>query len=124
MKNDIFRKISSLRKKLDKSIEKYGLNSDETAQISNEMDKLIKEYYSNIKTVEYPELSDMIVYYKKSYNMLKHVTLQLKKFPTISEWNTFAKENNALSHISLEYISKLNWNYLEVKVKRELNIEI
>lgn len=124
MKNDIFRKISSLRKKLNKSIEKYGLNSNETVNISNEMDKLIEEYYSNIKTVEYPEFSDMILYYKKSYNMLKDVTLQLKKFPSVSEWNTFAKENNALSHISLEYISKLNWNYLEVKVKRELNLEI
>lgn len=124
MKIDIFKRIKKLRKSLNKSIEKYGLNSNETKEISREMDELIKEYYSSVKTVEYPKFSDMILYYKKSYEMLKSVTLQLNKFPSVQEWNSFAKENNCLSHISLEYISKLDWNYLEIKVKRELNLEI
>lgn len=124
MKIDIFKRIKKLRKNLNKSIEKYGLNSNETKEISKEMDELIKEYYSSVKIVEYPKFSDMNLYYKKSYEMLKSVTLQLNKFPSVQEWNSFAKENNCLSHISLEYISKLNWNYLEIKVKRELNLEI
>lgn len=124
MKADILKRIKTTRKLLDKNVEKYGLNSNETREISNKMDNLIKEYYDSIKTVEYPDFSDMFLYYKKSYEMLKNVTLQLKKFPSTQEWNKFAKENNCLSHISLEYISKLDWNYLEIKVKRELNLEI
>ena len=124
MKADILKRIKTIRKLLDKNVEKYGLNSNETREISNKMDNLIKEYYDSIKTVEYPNFSDMFLYYKKSYEMLKNVTLQLKKFPSVQEWNKFAKENNCLSHISLEYISKLDWNYLEIKIKRELNLEI
>ena len=124
MKADILKRIKTTRKLLDKNVEKYGLNSNETREISNKMDNLIKEYYDSIKTVEYPDFSDMFLYYKKSYEMLKSVTLQLRKFPSVQEWNSFAKENNCLSHISLEYISKLDWNYLEIKIKRELNLEI
>ena len=45
MGKDIYRKISSLRKKLHKSIENTGIDSNETQKISNEIDKLIKEYY-------------------------------------------------------------------------------
>lgn len=121
---NILRKISSLRKKLNKSIEKYGLNSSETKEISEQIDELIKEYYDSIKIVEYPKYSNMLIYYKKAYEALKSTTIQLEKFPTVSEWNKFAKENNYLSHISLEYISKLNWNYLKVKIERELNLDI
>ncbi len=71
MGKDIFRKIRSLRNKLHKSIEKNGLNSNETRKISDEMDKLIKEYYDSIKVNEYPEYSDMYLYYKVSYEALK-----------------------------------------------------
>lgn len=124
MGNDIFKKISSLRNKLHKSIEKTGLNSSETREISNKMDILIKEYYDSIKEVGYPEFSDMYLYYKKSYEKLKDVTQQLEKFPTVQEWNKFAKENNCLSNVSIEFITKLEWNYLRVKVLRELNMII
>jgi len=123
MGKDIYRKISSLRKKLHKSIENTGINSNETQEISNEIDKLIKEYYESIKEIEYPKYSDMYVYYKNSYQQLKNVTEQLENFPTVQEWNKFAKENDCLSHISIEYISKLNWKYLEIKIQRELNIK-
>ena len=88
------------------------------------MDILIKEYYDSIKEVEYPKFSDMYLYYKKSYKELKDVTQQLEKFPTVQEWNKFAKENNYLSNVSIEYISRLNWKYLKIKVERELNIKI
>lgn len=124
MGKDIFRKISSLRNKLQSSIEKTGVNSNETREISNKMDILIKEYYDSIKEVEYPKFSDMYLYYKKSYKELKDVTQQLEKFPTVQEWNKFAKENNYLSNVSIEYISRLNWKYLKIKVERELNIKI
>lgn len=65
----------------------------------------------------------MIEYYDKSYSELKDITKELKKFPTVKEWNKYAKENNFLCHLSLEYISKLDWNYLQIKVEREINLK-
>lgn len=124
MGKDIFKKISSLKNRLNKSIDKTGLHSEQTRKISKEIDMLLKEYYDSIKETEYPKYSDMYSYYKKSYEALKSVTQQLDKFPSVLEWNSFAKENIFLSHSSLEYISKLNWKYLKIKVERELNIEI
>lgn len=124
MSRYIYKIINSLRKELNKSIEKTGLNSAETREISNKIDKLIEEYYDSIKEVDYPQYSDMYVYYKKSYKELKDVTIQLQRFPSVQEWNKFAKENNCLSHVSLEYVSRLNWKYLEIRVEREVNEKI
>lgn len=124
MAQDSIKKIRSLRNKLHKSIKKNGLDSDETRKISDEMDKLINEYYDNIQRISYPADSEMKVYYEQSYKQLKIVTQQLERFPYTQEWNKFAKENCLLSSMSMQYISKLNWNYLRAKVLRELNMDI
>lgn len=124
MAQDSIKKIRSLRNKLHKSIKKNGLYSDETRKISDEMDKLINEYYDNIQRISYPADSEMKVYYEQSYKQLKIVTQQLERFPSTQEWNKFAKENCLLSSMSMQYISKLNWNYLRAKVLRELNMDI
>ena len=124
MAKDSIKKIRSLRNKLHKSIKKNGLYSDETRKISDEMDKLINEYYDNIQRISYPANSEMKVYYEQSYKQLKIVTQQLERFPSTQEWNKFAKENCLLSSMSMQYISKLNWNYLRAKVLRELNMDI
>lgn len=123
MGKDVYKKISSLKNKLNKTIQRTGLNSKETREISDKIDSLINEYYNSIKEIEYSEFSNMYYYYKKSYEALKNVTQQLERFPTVQEWNKFAKENNHLSSISLEYIAKTNWKYLEIRIERELNIE-
>ena len=124
MAQDSIKKIRSLRNKLHKSIKKNGLDSDETRKISDEMDKLINEYYDNIQRISYPTDSEMRLYYEQSYKQLKIVTQQLERFPSVQEWNKFAKENCLLSSMSMQYISKLNWNYLRAKVLRELNMDI
>jgi hypothetical protein len=124
MQQDNVKRIKSLRNKLHKSIKKYGVNAEETRKISDEMDKLINEYYDNIQQIEYPTDSEMKVYYEQSYKQLKIVTQQLERFPFTQEWNKFAKENCLLSSMSMQYISKLNWNYLRAKVLRELNMNI
>ena len=124
MAQDSIKKIRSLRNKLHKSIKKNGLDSDETRKISDEMDKLINEYYDNIQRISYPTDSEMRLYYEQSYKQLKIVTQQLERFPSVQEWNKFAKENCLLSSMSMQYISKLNWNYLRAKVLRELNMNI
>lgn len=124
MAQDSIKKIRSLRNKLHKSIKKNGLDSDETRKISDEMDKLINEYYDNIQRISYPTDSEMRLYYEQSYRAMKTTTQQLERFPSTQEWNKFAKENCLLSSMSMQYISKLNWNYLRAKVLRELNMDI
>lgn len=124
MAQDSIKRIRSLRNKLHKSIKKNGLDSNETRRISDEMDKLINEYYDNIQQIEYPADSEMRVYYEQSYKKLKLVTQQLERFPSVQEWNKFAKEEYLLSSTSIQYVSKLNWNYLRTKVLRELNMDI
>lgn len=124
MQQDNVKRIKSLRNKLHKSIKKYGVNAEETRKISDEMDKLINEYYDNIQRISYPSDSEMKIYYEYSYKQLKIVTQQLERFPSIQEWNQIAKKKYLLSSTSMQYISKLNWNYLRTKILRELNMEI
>lgn len=124
MRNDLLKQIRSCRKKLDATVKRTGLNSVETREISDKMDKLINKYYDSIKETEYPDFSDMFMYYQKSYKALKIVTQQLERFPSVAEWNKYAKENYCLSSASIEYISRLNWKYLKIKVERELNLKI
>lgn len=124
MAQDSIKKIRSLRNKLHKSIKKNGLDSDETRKISDEMDKLINEYYDNIQRISYPTDSEMRLYYEQSYRAMKTTTQQLERFPSIQEWNQIAKEKYLLSSTSMQYISKLNWNYLRTRILRELNMEI
>ena len=46
---DIAEKIEKMRKKLEKSIEKNGINSEKTLKISKELDEVISEYFNNAK---------------------------------------------------------------------------
>lgn len=124
MQQDNVKRIKSLRNKLHKSIKKYGVKAEETRKISDEMDKLINEYYDNIQQIEYPSDSEMRIYYEQSYRAMKTITQQLERFPSIQEWNQIAKEKYLLSSTSMQYISKLNWNYLRTKILRELNMDI
>lgn len=124
MQQDNIKRIRNLRNKLHESIKKNGLDSDKTRKISDEIDVLINEYYNNIQQIKYPADSEMKIYYEQSYKMLKIVVQQLERFPSVQEWNKFAKENCLLSSMSMQYISKLNWNYLRTKILRELNMKI
>ena len=102
MQQDNVKRIKSLRNKLHKSIKKYGVNAEETRKISDEMDKLINEYYNNIQRISYPADSEMKVYYEQSYKQLKIVTQQLERFPSIQEWNQIAKEKKLLSSTAMQ----------------------
>lgn len=124
MGKDVYKKIRSLRKKLHKQLNKTGINSEETKKISIQIDELINNYYNSLEKIKYPDNSEIYEYYKIAIKKLKEVTEQLENFPTIEEWNSFAKKNNFISSVSIEYISGLNWNYLRVKILRELKMEI
>lgn len=124
MKNDILKQIRSCRKKLNISIKKNGLNSSETRRISDKMDTLISRYYDSIEIIKFPPCSCMNVFYKDSYHIIKKMTEEFEKFPSVAQWNQYAKKYDYLSSASIEYISKLNWKYLRIKVEREINEKI
>lgn len=121
---NLFSQIKKYRKILNKTISKTGIYSDETKNISNQIDRLIVQYYQQTKAITFPTESSTNQFFEKSYQALKIVTINNNKFPTVTEWNEFAKKNNCLCHKSLEYITRLDWNYLEIKVQRELNFEL
>lgn len=121
----MYSEIKVLQSKLNKNIEKYGLSDKKTIELSEKIDEYINYYFKCIvKSEDYPQNSEMHMWYKDSYDMLKTFTIELNKFPTVEQWNTYAKENFLLSSESMKYISKLNWKYLSVKVEREINMKI
>lgn len=115
---DVAKEIERKRKKLHESIEKNGINSEETRKISVEIDNLLNEYYKKAK--QYNEGNTMIVFYEKSLKELKNLMLDLGEFPSVKLWNKYASKNNCLNSVSLEYVSSLNWHKLEKNIRLEL----
>lgn len=90
--------IDKLRKKLHDSIQKFGLNSEETYKISLELDEEIINYYN---------CSQMLNYYEQSLNGLKQYIKDNNREPSKKEWNKYAYENNYLSSESLKYMGNI-----------------
>ena len=108
-------KVERLREELHLSIDKYVLNSEGTKRISDKFNKLVNLYYK--KDVKYSK--DSIIYkkYLESIEAINKITRDFSKFPTINEWNKYAKEHNLLCSESLKYITKLNWHDLRSRTK-------
>ena len=88
--------IKNLKNKMYQYIEKYGLTSNKTVNASQQLDKELNKYYS--------ENSSMIYFYKQSIDgLLKYYNIHAS-FPSITEWNSYAKKENYLSHESIQYI--------------------
>lgn len=121
MDKKIYNEIKRLQSKLNRNIEKNGLQNSETINISNSMDQLINYYYFLAKRRQYPLNSNMMLFYEAAYEELKQMTIKNNKFPEVKEWNKYAKQNDLLSSESLKYISMFDWNYLKIKISRELN---
>ena len=111
-------KLERAREKLHQAIDEYGINSLEVQKISKRLDKLINEQYQH--EVEYPEGSDLKENYYKCIDILKETVKDTGHFPTVKEWNKYAYSNRLLSHISIEYISKMNWSKLEKYIRLEI----
>lgn len=54
------------------------------------------------------------------YEEIKKLTKELRHFPSMTEWNKHAVENNLLSAVTLEYVLGLKWSKLKEKVKKDL----
>lgn len=115
-------KIRRLRKKLHSNIEKYGINSEETRNISLCLDELINEY--NKQQQIFDKDNNMKKAYEASIEKLKQIIKEFGEFPSVNEWNKYAKENVLLSSESIKYISHLNWNELREKLIYETNKKI
>lgn len=108
--------IEQLRNKLHEAIDKYGISAEETRKISVEMDNLLNKRGYTTKNTMYNEYLD-------SMFELRKISKIFGEFPTIEEWNKYAKENYLLNSESIKYISGLDWNKLRNQIKKEMNIK-
>lgn len=108
--------IEHLRNKLHEAIDKHGINAEETRKISVEMDKLLNKRGYNEKNLMYNK-------YLESMFELRKISKIFNEFPSVDEWNKYAKEKYLLNSESLKYISGLNWHKLKDKIKKEMKIK-
>lgn len=88
--------IKQLKNKMYKFIDRYGLNSIRTVNVSQQLDEELNKYY---------ESSSMKYFYNQSKSGLLEYFNIHDNFPDISKWNEYAKYNNYLSSESIKYIS-------------------
>lgn len=119
---DVSRKIEKLRMKLYESIDKEGLNSENTRKISEKLDILINEYYQKEK--EYEKDNVVMYEYKVAYDKLEQLTREFGEFPSVISWNHYAKQNTYLNSESIKYISGLDWNKLRQKILYEIRKKV
>lgn len=115
-------RIERLREKLHEKLNSYDTLSPEVCKISQRLDKLINKHYET--EVPYPINSSMKTYYYTSYNHLLNLTKDLSEFPTVKLWDEYAVKNNLLGHISMEFISGMNWNNLRDYILLEIDKKI
>lgn len=106
--------VERLRKKLYDAIDEYGINSKEVYRLSIEMDKILNKRGYDDKNLMYNKYLD-------SMYELRKISKEFGEFPTVEEWNRYAKENMLLNSESIKYISGLDWNKLRDRIKKDLN---
>lgn len=122
MEEKLKNEIRNLQNILNGGVENNNLNDEKALKLGNKIDKLINNYYSlSIPKREFPVKSKMKQFYDASYRELKRMTIKNNRFPELEEWNKYAKENNLLSSESMKYISRMEWKYLKLKIKRQIN---
>ena len=117
-----YKDIKNIRKKLNESVKLYGIQSRETRELSDKMDILINYYYRSIQIMDIKDETLLNGYYK-SYMHLKEYVKDIGKFPTKTEWSSYAKMHNSLNTESIQYISMLDWRHIEKRIKMEINFE-
>ncbi|MBO5349421.1 MAG: aspartyl-phosphate phosphatase Spo0E family protein [Clostridia bacterium] len=107
---DIEKQLEELRKKLHSEIEKSGIDATKTLKISEQLDELIKKYYTKIYyTKKNTSIQNNVMYmeYTIAYNQIKEITKKTGKFPSIKDWNIIAKKDTYLNNKSIEYICRV-----------------
>ncbi len=123
MEKKLSNEIRDLQNKLNSGIQNDKLDNLKAIELSNKIDKLVNDYYLvSMYGRKFPANSNMKKYYELSYKELVKLTMQNNKFPSLEEWNKYAKENNLLSSESIKCISMLEWKYLKLKVNKQIRI--
>lgn len=112
---EIIESLERLREELHMSISEEGLNSRKTMEISEEFNRVLNAYYEN--GARFPKESIIFKGYIKTIKALKRITKDFSKYPTVDEWNKYAKEHNLLSSESIKYITGINWHDIRNKIK-------
>ena len=107
-------KLEKIKQELNKAIEQNGLNSEKVKKITKKFDEALNKYYKKEK--QYNKDNNMYLEYKKTIKELTEITTNFNKFPTIAEWNKYAKEKGLLNSESIKYISGLNWHELRSRI--------
>ena len=94
--------IKKLKTIMYQYINKYGINSQKTVDISQQLDIELNRYY---------ESSSMKYFYEQSKKGILEYFHDFKKYPNSFEWNSYAKEKDYLSFISIEYMSRMNFDF-------------
>lgn len=107
-------KIKKVRKQLHKTIDRYGLCHERCIEEGKKFDQLaISKMKQCYKREEKKHLD-------KALDALLFVTIQLEIFPSVTIWNHYAKENDTLSSITLEYMTGKNWNQLRTMTYKKI----
>lgn len=109
--------IEKVRQELYEAINKYGLQSEKTINISKKIDKYANECLKN--TIK-KEDNEMKKAYLDTYMELKKIKIQTGKFPKVREWNKYAQKNTFLNSESIKYINGQNWKQLKQKIESEI----
>lgn len=110
--------FDKLRKELHEAIDKYGIQSIEVKKISDKFDKLVTVYYLSER--QYKKGCAMYKKYIESINNIRKITREFGKYPSIDEWNKYAKEEKLLCTESLKFISGKNWHELRRRIFSEV----
>lgn len=106
--------FEGLRNKLHQAIEEGGLHSVKTIKISKKYNDLINFHYQNER--QYHPDNLMYQKYVESLQYLRKITKDFIEFPTIKQWNYYAKEKDLLNSESLKFISGSSWHDLRNKI--------
>lgn len=109
-------KLEIIRRELHMAIDKYGINSKNTILLSQKFNELLNLYYQS--SVEFSEDNLINIKYIESIKILKKISKDFSKFPTVDEWNKYAKEHNLLSSESIKYIAGVNWHDIRNKINK------
>ena len=79
------------------------------------IDRILNIY--NKEGVKYPEGNILYKEYIKALQVLIKITKDFAKFPTVIEWDKYAKEQNLMSSESIKYITGINWHDIRDRVR-------
>ncbi len=106
-----------LKEELNRIIEEYGLNSEETYEIARRIEEYLKsrDIKKNLKEKNY---------YEYSLNGLEQYMKENEKNPSEQRWNKYALEHGYLSAKVIGYLSGKGFNKLcKQKRKEQLQSE-